>query len=74
MSKKQLGKQAGSEEAGSHKDENGSSVEEELFVVDSIVEKAGKGKDAHYRVRWKGYTMSDDTWEPRESVVSFDSS
>jgi len=45
--------------------------EVELFRVEKIVDrKLDKNGVALYKTRWKGYSASDDTWEPRENVAS----
>lgn len=47
-------------------------VEEvELFKVEKIVDRRlDKNGVALYKTRWKGYSTSDDTWEPSENVAS----
>ncbi len=39
------------------------------YIIKEIVDKRKKGKKIEYRVRWKGYTESDDTWEPRDTLI-----
>lgn len=46
-------------------------AEETLFKVEKIVGiKADKNGAPLYKTRWKGYSASDDTWEPAENVAS----
>jgi len=46
-------------------------AEEELFKVEKIVDsKLDKNGVPLYKTRWKGYSASDDTWEPPENVAS----
>ncbi|KAJ3999163.1 hypothetical protein F5050DRAFT_1862811 [Lentinula boryana] len=49
------------------------SEDEEEYIVESIiaarVKRRGRGKAWEYRVRWKGYSEKDDTWEPIESFA-----
>lgn len=45
--------------------------DEELFKVEKIVgRKIDKNGVPLYKTRWKGYTASDDTWEPSINVAS----
>ncbi|XP_041354288.1 M-phase phosphoprotein 8-like [Gigantopelta aegis] len=47
------------------------SEQEELYEVDKIVGMRNAGNDKKlFRVRWKGYTSLNDTWEPVENLVS----
>ena len=44
---------------------------EELFKVEKIVDsKPDKNGAPLYKTRWKGYSASDDTWEPSANVAS----
>ena len=36
----------------------------ETYIVDKILGKRNKDGVIHYRVHWKGYKDSEDTWEP----------
>merc|ERR1712086_1242990 len=43
--------------------------EEEVFEVEKILKKRGKGKKTEYLVKWKNYDgPGDDTWEPADSL------
>lgn len=39
------------------------------YEVEAIVERRKTRGRVEYRVRWKGYKPSDDTWEPRASLI-----
>ncbi|XP_045149916.1 M-phase phosphoprotein 8 isoform X2 [Echinops telfairi] len=38
--------------------------EEDVFEVEKILDMKTEGGKVLYKVRWKGYTSDDDTWEP----------
>lgn len=41
---------------------------EEEYEVESIVDSKHLKKGWQYRVRWKGYSPQEDTWEPKENL------
>ncbi|XP_054680982.1 M-phase phosphoprotein 8 isoform X3 [Grus americana] len=41
-----------------------SEEEEDVFEVEKILDVKTEGGKILYKVRWKGYTSDDDTWEP----------
>ena len=43
---------------------------EEEFKVEKIIDmkQMGRGRKTYYLVKWKGYPMSDNSWEPRENI------
>lgn len=43
---------------------------EERYVIESIVTHRGTPGNYEYKVRWKGYTAEDDTWEPADHFDS----
>ena len=45
--------------------------EEELYEVEKIVGHAFMNGEDHYKVRWKGFDASDDTWEPASKLECF---
>lgn len=55
-------------------DENGDGNEtveeggEGVFEVEKILDKQGTGKEAMYRIRWKGYGPEHDSWEPTAHI------
>ncbi|TFK09944.1 protein FAM98A [Platysternon megacephalum] len=60
---KEEGAAAGSGKAAG--DAGGESEEEEdVFEVEKILDVKTEGGKILYKVRWKGYTSDDDTWEP----------
>ena len=34
------------------------------WEVQEIIDKKGSGRTLKYRIRWKGFSEADDTWEP----------
>lgn len=42
--------------------------DEDVFEVDKIVAQRRKGNRIEYRVRWKGYKESDDTWQLAKDI------
>ena len=43
--------------------------EEDLFFeVENIIDSKHFGQIIKYRVNWKGYDKTDDTWEPFENI------
>ncbi|XP_072182697.1 M-phase phosphoprotein 8 isoform X4 [Excalfactoria chinensis] len=50
---------AGSQATGGESEE-----EEDVFEVEKILDVKTEGGVILYKVRWKGYTSDDDTWEP----------
>ncbi|NXE09791.1 MPP8 phase, partial [Lophotis ruficrista] len=51
---------AGGEAGGGGESEE----EEDVFEVEEILDMKTEGGKTLYKVRWKGYTSDDDTWEP----------
>ncbi|KAM6099000.1 M-phase phosphoprotein 8 isoform 2-T2 [Theristicus caerulescens] len=51
---------AGAEAGGGESEEE----EEDVFEVEKILDVKTEGGKILYKVRWKGYTSDDDTWEP----------
>jgi hypothetical protein len=46
---------------------------DDIYEVQQIVDKRPSPKkhgDTEYRVRWKGYTVDDDTWEPSANLIN----
>ncbi len=63
--RKQYAAEESAEEGG---DKRG---DEELFKVEKIVDyRLDKHGVPMYKTRWKGFSASDDTWEPTANVAS----
>ncbi|KAM6384832.1 M-phase phosphoprotein 8 isoform 1-T1 [Alca torda] len=61
------GAAAGGEASGggeSEEEEEEEEEEEDVFEVEKILDVKTEGGKILYKVRWKGYTSDDDTWEP----------
>ena len=41
---------------------------EEEFEIESIIDSKKVGKRTLYRIRWKGYPASDDSWLPESAL------
>jgi hypothetical protein len=41
---------------------------EEEYEVEAIINHKKKGKGHVYLVRWKGYSATDDSWEPEKNL------
>ena len=41
----------------------------QTYVIKKIVGHRTRNGQRQYKVRWRGYTEADDTWEPRNSLV-----
>ncbi|XP_051635079.1 M-phase phosphoprotein 8 [Manacus candei] len=57
---------AGGEAGGgvSEEEEEEDVEDEDVFEVEKILDVKTEGGKVLYKVRWKGYTSDDDTWEP----------
>ncbi|XP_033371612.1 M-phase phosphoprotein 8 isoform X2 [Parus major] len=51
-------------EAGGGESEEDEEEGENVFEVEKILDVKNEGGKTLYKVRWKGYTSDDDTWEP----------
>ncbi len=47
--------------------EDGSSSEDEVFVVEAILDRKKRGHKFYYLLKWEGY--SETTWEPEENII-----
>ncbi|XP_048149506.1 M-phase phosphoprotein 8 [Corvus hawaiiensis] len=55
---------AGGEAGGGESEEDEEEEGEDVFEVEKILDVKTEGGKILYKVRWKGYTSDDDTWEP----------
>jgi Chromo (CHRromatin Organisation MOdifier) domain len=45
-------------------DTNASNTTDNIYEVESIIDHRGEPSHFDYKVKWKGYPMSESTWEP----------
>jgi hypothetical protein len=41
---------------------------EEFEVASILRHRLARGKKLEYLIRWKGFDISDDTWEPEQNL------
>ncbi|XP_027324518.1 M-phase phosphoprotein 8 isoform X3 [Anas platyrhynchos] len=58
------GGEAGGGGGGESEEDEEEEDEEDVFEVEKILDVKSEGGKILYKVRWKGYTSDDDTWEP----------
>ncbi|XP_068526959.1 M-phase phosphoprotein 8 isoform X3 [Anas acuta] len=58
------GGEAGGGGGGESEEDDEEEDEEDVFEVEKILDVKSEGGKILYKVRWKGYTSDDDTWEP----------
>ena len=39
------------------------------FLIDQILKRRGTGRTREYQVKWRGYPLSEATWEPRAPLM-----
>jgi len=42
--------------------------DEVLWVVEKILDKKKEGNKIKYKVKWKGFSLDECTWEPRSNL------
>ncbi|XP_012863354.1 M-phase phosphoprotein 8-like [Echinops telfairi] len=58
------GRGSADEETGAQDSGVTEGYDEDVFEVEKILDMTTEGGKVFYKVRWKGYTSLDDTWEP----------
>ncbi|XP_053695319.1 cylicin-1 [Sabethes cyaneus] len=66
--KTKAAKKAKAEENDKQEDEKDDDEEEEYEVQDIVDHRKERGGKILYRIRWKNYGESDDTWEPEDTL------
>ena len=44
-------------------------VEQDEYLIDSLLDRRGLGRDRHYLVKWRGFSRKEATWEPRTELM-----
>lgn len=40
------------------------------YIVEKILDKRSNGNKIEYKVKWEGYSDSENTWEPLKNLLS----
>ena len=43
----------------------------DVYVVERILDCRVKGGETEYKIKWKGWTMKEYTWEPEAHLVDY---
>ena len=57
-----------SSEIPENDEENEVLDEDDVFIVEKILNKRTKGNKVYYRIKWKDYPSSENSWEPIENI------